>query len=203
MIVRYHLTPAIGHIMLHDLRPAHLQHLYNEKRNAGLSARTVRYVHGVIHAALEQAMKNQLVVRNVSEATTRPSEGKRAIQPLTLDQVNQLLGAIEQDRLFPAVLLELGTGLRRGELLGLGWRNVDLQAGLPHIRFHDLRHSFATLMLELGEHPKTVQTMLRNSRIAITLDIYSHVSLDLEKQAAARLNAVLRERKALVEGGFA
>ena len=65
------------------------------------------------------------------------------------------------------------------------------QAGLPRIRFHDARHTFATLMLELGESPKTVQTMLGHSRVAITLDIYSHVSLELEKKAAAKLNAAL------------
>ena len=67
------------------------------------------------------------------------------------------------------------------------------QAGLPKIRFHDGRHTFATLMLELGESAKTVQTMLGHTKIATTLDIYSHVSLDLEKKAAARLNAVLRQ----------
>jgi integrase len=66
------------------------------------------------------------------------------------------------------------------------------QAGLPRIRFHDGRHTIATLMLELGEAPKTVQTMLGHTTIATTLDIYSHVSLDLERKASARLNAVLR-----------
>jgi integrase len=68
------------------------------------------------------------------------------------------------------------------------------QANLPHIRFHDGRRSFATLMLELGESPKMVQTMLGHSKIATTLDIDSHVSLGVEKRAAARLNAALRER---------
>jgi integrase len=66
------------------------------------------------------------------------------------------------------------------------------EAGVPRIRFHDGRHTFATLMLELGETPKTVQTMLGHKKIATTLDICSHVSLDLEKNAADRLNAVLR-----------
>jgi integrase len=65
------------------------------------------------------------------------------------------------------------------------------QAGVPPIRLHDARHTFATLMLELGESPKTVQTMLGHSSVAITLDIYSHVSLKLEKRAASRLNAAL------------
>jgi integrase len=69
------------------------------------------------------------------------------------------------------------------------------QAGLPPSRVHDARHTFATLMLELGESPKTVQTMLGHSRVAITLDIYSHVSLELEKKAAAKLNAALMGKK--------
>jgi integrase len=64
------------------------------------------------------------------------------------------------------------------------------QAGLPHIRFHDARHTFATLMLELGNHPRRYRRC-SHSRVAITLDIYSHVSLELEKKAAAKLNAAL------------
>jgi integrase len=65
------------------------------------------------------------------------------------------------------------------------------QAALPPIRLHDARHTFATWLLEQGVSPKVVQTMLGHSSIAITLDIYSYVSLELEKQAAATLNAVL------------
>jgi len=68
------------------------------------------------------------------------------------------------------------------------------QGGLLSIRLHDARHTFTTLMLELGESPKTVQTMLGHSSVAITLDIYSHVSLELEKRAASRLNAALTGR---------
>ena len=64
-----------------------------------------------------------------------------------------------------------------------------VQAGLPAIRLHDARHTYATWLLEQGVSPKVVQTMLGHSSIAVTLDIYSHVSLDLEKQAAATLNA--------------
>lgn len=69
------------------------------------------------------------------------------------------------------------------------------QAELPSIRFHDARHTFATLMLEWGESPKTVQTMLGHSRVAITPDIYSHMSLELEKKAATKLNAALIGRR--------
>jgi integrase len=66
------------------------------------------------------------------------------------------------------------------------------QAGLPHMRVHDLRHTFATLMLELGESPKTVSTMLGHTSVAITLDTYSHISLELEQQAATRLHVALQ-----------
>jgi integrase len=290
-MIRVHLTPMLGHLPLKDLRPEHVQRFYNDRRDAGLSPRTVRYLHTILHGALKQAMKNQLVMRNVSEATTLPAGKSRKMQPLTLEQVNQFLAAMKEDRLFPALFLELGTGLRRGEILALRWRDLDLdagvlhvrqtlvrvrnhdatdgdrktrlliqepktdhsrrtipipedivdalkhhkaqqaqeklllgqayddeglvfcqangklldprnftryfermlkQAGLPHIRFHDGRHTFATLILELGEAPKVVQSMLGHTKIATTLDIYSHVSLDLETKAAAKLNAVLR-----------
>lgn len=134
MLIRCHIKPTVGHIALKDLRPENLQWLYNEKVKAGLSPRSVRYIHAVLHGAMEQAMKNQLVIRNVSEATVLPKEKKKEIRPLTLEQVNQLLTAIRQDRLFPAILLELGTGLRRGELLALRWQDVDLQTGVLHVR---------------------------------------------------------------------
>jgi len=289
MLIRIHLKPALGHLPVKDLRPDQVQRLYNQKREEGLSARTIRYMHTVLHAALKQALKNQLVVRNVSEAAELPSGKPRMMRPLTLEQVQTFLATVRDDRLFAAVFLALGTGLRRGELLGLRWQDLDLdagvlhvrqtlvrvcnhdegdrktrlifqepkteqsrraipvpsdiidalrrhkaqqaqerllmgeayedqglvfcqanghpidprnftrhfekllrQAGLPHIRFHDGRHTFATLMLELGEAPKTVQTMLGHTKISTTLDIYSHVSLDLEKKAVARLNAILR-----------
>jgi integrase len=212
------------------------------------------------------------------------------MHPLSLQEVRDFLSAVAEHRLFPAILLGLGTGVRRGELLALRWQDVDFQRGIIHIRqtlarvrvhdphehskktrlifqepktdqsrrtipipadileelqrhkrrqaqerlllgqayedhglvfcaangkpldpvdfyrrfvrlllraglparrFHDARHTFATLMLELGESPKTVQTMLGHTTITMTLDIYSHVSLDLEKRAAARLNETL------------
>jgi integrase len=80
------------------------------------------------------------------------------------------------------------------EMLPKAFERRRAQAGVPPIRFHDTRHTFTTLMLELGESPKTVQTILGHSRVAITLDIYSHVSLELEKKAAAKLNAAFTGR---------
>lgn len=65
------------------------------------------------------------------------------------------------------------------------------RAGLPHIRLHDLRHTYATLLFEQGVHPKVVQSILGHTSIAITLDVYSHVSSELEQQTAEKLNAAL------------
>jgi integrase len=65
------------------------------------------------------------------------------------------------------------------------------KAGLPDIRFHDLRHTFATLMLQNGEHPKVVQEMLGHATIAITMDTYSHVLPNMQRDAVDRLEVLL------------
>ncbi|MEO8898698.1 MAG: tyrosine-type recombinase/integrase [Candidatus Dormibacter sp.] len=65
--------------------------------------------------------------------------------------------------------------------------------GLPHIRFHDLRHSAATLMLSRGVHPKLASEMLGHSTIAITLDLYSHVSANMQREAADAIDAALAD----------
>lgn len=132
--VRTHIKPTIGHICLRDLRSEHLQRLYNEKLAAGLSARTVRYIHQVIHGALEQALENGLVARNVSEATRLPRLAKREIRALTPEEQERFVEVLEQDRLGAAFKVLLGTGLRRGELLGLTWQDVDLENAVIWVR---------------------------------------------------------------------
>ncbi len=69
------------------------------------------------------------------------------------------------------------------------------QAGLPDIRFHDLRHSAATLLLSEGVHPKVVQEMLGHSTISMTMDVYSHVLPSMQQDAVSRLNTVLGNPK--------
>ncbi len=65
------------------------------------------------------------------------------------------------------------------------------KAGVPRIRFHDLRHTCATLMLANGEHPKIVQERLGHANINITMGRYSHVSMDMQREAADRLDRLL------------
>ncbi|MGB9886774.1 MAG: tyrosine-type recombinase/integrase [Moorellales bacterium] len=289
-LIRVHIKPAIGHLQLQDLQPHHLQRLYNRLHSAGradgaggLSARTVQMVHTVMHGALRQAAKNGLVARNVAEATSLPKRQKKEPRILTPEEQARFFEVIQQDRLGAAFLLDLGTGMRRGELLGLKWEDVNLKEGVIRVRRelveakdpetgkralifqepksekgrrsiplpewavaalkahrkrqleeklalgeayqdhglvfctekgtpirprnlnrtftrlkkragvdgvtpHGLRHTYATRLLELGEHPKVVQELLGHSQISLTLDTYSHVLPELKRQAAAKLN---------------
>ena len=81
-LVRVHVAPALGRVKLAKLSPAHLQGLYRSKLDAGLSPRTVQYLHVVLHRALKQALRWNLVPRNVSEAVDPPRAHKEEIRPL-------------------------------------------------------------------------------------------------------------------------
>jgi integrase len=67
------------------------------------------------------------------------------------------------------------------------------RGGLPPIRFHDLRHSAASILLSLGVHPKVVQELLEHNQISMTMNIYSHVLPGMQKDAMAKLNDALQE----------
>src|SRR5215213_3581568 len=90
-LVRVHVVPALGCVKLKALSPAHLQALYRDRLDAGLSPSTVQRLHGVIHRALKQALRWGLVPRNVSEAAAPPKAQRKEIRPLTLEQVRTLL----------------------------------------------------------------------------------------------------------------
>jgi len=292
-LIRVHILPSLGNIQLKALRPEHLQKFYNEKHssgrvdgNGGLSARTVRYIHVVLHAALEQAVKNQILTRNVSQATTLPRQKKKEMRVLTKEEQAKLLAVLRKDEGGVVYILGLAAGMRRGELLGLMWKDIDFEQGIinvkrtlsrvkvfgqknktelvfqtpksakairsipipesilgvlkthkgrqqqekevagcayvdrdlvfctklgnpiepgnftrrfyryitkafiAHTNPHALRHSYATRLLEVNEHPKIVQELLGHSSISLTLDTYSHVMPERKKAAAKKLNAL-------------
>jgi integrase len=117
------------------LRPEHLQHFYNAEVQQGASARTVRYCHTLLYGALVHAEKHQLVARNVSKLTERPRVVRKEMHTLTLDQLTEkLLPTIAQDGLFAAIFLGFGTGLRRGEVLALRWKDVNVKTGTLQVK---------------------------------------------------------------------
>jgi integrase len=280
-LVRKHIAPALGRVKLKTLTSAHIQGFYRSKLEAGLSPRTVQYLHVVLHRALKQALRWGLVPRNVSEAVDPPKVRREEIRPLSSDQARRLLEAASGDRFEALYALAIHCGLRQGELLGLRWEDVDLEAGtlhvrrtlnlakdgpkftapktaksrrqirltagavaalrrhhdrqfeestrltglwqdyglvfattigapinprnltsrsfkpllkragLPDIRFHDLRHTCATLLLKRSVHPKLVQELLGHATIAVTLDTYSHLVPGMGDQAANAMESVL------------
>ncbi len=280
-MVRLHIRPVLGKTKLKNLTPAHVRGLYREKLDTGLSPRTVQYVHVTLHKALKQAVMDGLIPRNATEAVKPPQVRREEMRPLAPEQVKTLLEAAHDDRLEALYVLAVTTGLRQGELLGLKWEDVDLEAGtlkvrrtlatakggpqltapktkssrrtvrltqstvnalkshlkrqlgeidragslwrenglifasetgdpldrrnvtthrfkpllkragLPQIRFHDLRHTCATLLLGRNVNPKIVSEMLGHATIAITLDTYSHVLPNMQSEAAKAMEDAL------------
>lgn len=140
-LIERHVAPRIGSVLLQKLQPLHLQMLYSDLLESGradgkggLSAQTVLHVHHLLHRALGQAVKWQLLLRNPADAV-EPPKVLRAEQPaLDVEQAARLIYALRGTRLYALTLLAAATGLRRGELLGLRWQDVDFKAGTLAVR---------------------------------------------------------------------
>jgi integrase len=281
-IVRKHLVPTLGRIYLERLSIQDVAFLMSQKRSEGLSPRTSQYILFILRNALNKAVRWGAVNRNVARLVDPPRVAQREVKVLASDEAMGLIAAARQDRLEALWVLALSTGLRRGELLGLTWDDVDLErrqlrvrkalqritgkglvlsetktrrgrrsivlpigavealrrhlarqeedrllaasswtetnfvfkarsgaaldadnlvrrsfahlldsAGLPHIRFHDLRHSCASLLLAQGVAPRVVMETLGHSRISVTLDTYTHVLPALQREAADAMDRAL------------
>ena len=146
-----HLIPGLGKIALAKLTPAEVQTFLNRKLEGGLSPRRVQYIHAVLRRALVTAEKWGMVTRNVAKLVDPPRVPKHEITPLTPEQARQLIETAEDDRHLALYVTALGTGLRQGELLGLRWEDVDLDAGRLRVR-----HTLANVEGELTLlEPKT------------------------------------------------
>lgn len=134
-LIDLYIKPEIGNIILKDLRPEPIQKLYNKKSKEGLSPRTVKYIHTVLHGALKQAATNELIPRNYTEGAALPKQEKtKDIRILTQDEQKRFIDACKADYLGMAFILVLATGLRRGEILGLKWDDIDLTEGTLTVR---------------------------------------------------------------------
>jgi integrase len=279
--VRLHLIPALGAARLAKLSPQQLQRLYAQELDAGYSPASVAHVHAVLHAALETAVRHNVIARNVADLVKAPRTEASEMRILSKEQVEQLLTAASTDRLYALYLLAVRTGMRQGELLALQWsdlhlddhhlqvqrtlhfaaggewvlttpktkksrRRIDLapsvvealrvhrrqqlaeqlaggpgwnadgfvfcrptglpwrgthlyaryltpllrRAGLPLIRFHDLRHTAASLLLLAHVDIKVVSELLGHRSVAVTWDRYTHIAPSLQKDAAAALEGL-------------
>jgi integrase len=133
-IVRVHIKPALGRVRLKALSPTHVRMLYREKLDAGLSRRTVQYIHTTLHKALKDAVSDGLIPRNLAEGIRPPRPMKKEITPLSPKQARAFFAAAHEDRFEGLYVLAVHCGLREGELLGLKWDDVDLETGMLRVR---------------------------------------------------------------------
>ena len=161
-LVTNHIKPSIGRIKLKNVTDVHLQRLYHDRLDSGLSGSTVQKMHHVLHKAFSQAVKWDLIPRNPADNVKAPTPSTKEMHPLSADEARQLLDAASEagDRLEALYVLALHTGMRRGELLGLKWDDVALDNATIRVRWTITRKGTGYV---LGE-PKT-----KNSRRTVRI----------------------------------
>jgi len=273
-----HLIPGVGHIPLSKLTQSDLQqfftdmkkngrHTHVESKGTGMSDRSVRSCYAVCRMALDRAVRENLIRKNPAEGCKLPPLKGREMQVLTREEMQRFLIQAKEEGMYELFLLELTTGLRRGELLALQWDDLDMatgtlkidrqiypvkgkliinepktkaavrtiilpppmlevlkeykeqifslwlfpshikpeqpidpdyirkwlqvileRAGCKQVRFHDLRHTFATMALEHGMDIKTLSAIIGHMSSNTTLNIYAHVTDEMRQSAAAKID---------------
>ena len=284
-ICRKYLIKHLGRLPISQLNAFQIQQMYNTLLlDDKLSPKTIKNIHGVLHNALRQAVKLQMIKTNPSEMCDLPRAYRKEIQPMEQGDIAQFLKALQEEKYARLYKVTLFTGMRQGEVLGLTWDCVDFEnctlyvnkqlqksqkvggtyvlvptknskgrvvtvaeavmdmlreekewqehnreiagsawqndwglvftneigghlchftvykrfkdvvkeIGLPKERFHDLRHSFAVVSLESGDDIKTVQANLGHATASFTLDVYGHVSQNMRRQSAERMNKFIQ-----------
>jgi integrase len=186
-IVDLHLVPVLGVLPLAKLQPAHVQIHYSQalvagRRNGkrGLLAQAVVHHHRVLHVALKRARALRLISTNPVEDASRPVVQRHEIEALEPAESAALLNATRATRMFPIIFLALATGLRRGEVLGLRWCDVDL----------DRRTLTVVQSLEQtksGLRFKTPKTKRSRRKISLSPSLMDELKAYRVKQAAERL----------------
>jgi integrase len=303
---RLHLLPKLGHIRLVKLQPQDVRDFLSERLDAGLSPRTVKHFRDALRAALNQAMNDGFIHRNVAAMVDPPQVAPRSLDVYSPAEARILLRAARGHRLEALLTTAVALALRIGECLGLQWTDIDFarqtltvahnlqrvkrvrrgdivkegepkterllggpkgkkikplqlpavvlkalqdhqsrqveerllagtawkgggryvftstvgtpleqrrvdsefkelcdQAGLRRIRFHDLRHSAASILIALGVHPKAIQELLRHSSIQLTMDTYGHLFNEAQKETANKMDEALSARNDPKEASIA
>ena len=306
--IRNHISPALGNRKLQQLSGPDIQKFYNQLLREGgkirchdkdgnvmkkdgqpvyvsvpLSAKTVKNIHGVLHKALEKAVKLEYIRTNPADSCELSRVEKKEIRPLDDGDISRFMEAVQNHPFRALFLTTLFTGMRRGEVCGLRWDCVDLEhgtitinkqlqnipgqpgsyrlvstkngkgrtlkvshfvvdllcqqkaeqekmrrlvgelwhnegyvfcnavgehlspstvyhnfkriandIGVPDARLHDLRHSYAVASLQAGDDIKTVQSNLGHHTASFTLDVYGHVTAQMQQASADRMDAYIR-----------
>jgi integrase len=187
--VDVHLVPGLGTIPLRQLDRATFSTFYGELSRTGrtdgkggLSPRSVRAIHVTAHKALRDAVKDNLLVRNPTDDAAVPAKVRSATPSWTAEQVGTFLASVKGQRLYPVLLTLATTGMRRSEVLGLRWADVDLEAGTLAVRQVVSLDKYKPFLAE----PKTDR-----SRRVVALDpgtvkvLKSHKTAQKEERMAA------------------
>jgi integrase len=278
--VRKHISPVIGHIDLRKLSPQHIQHLFTHQQSLGLSPATIQQTRRTLRRALEQAVEWDVITVNPAARVRGPKMEHRHRSILRPEQATALLDQVRGHRLEALYSLSLSLGLRQGEALGLRWSDLELDAGmlhvrqqlqsirgrisfgepktersrrtlalprlvidalrahrarqleerlqlgstwedhglvfcsevgtpltprnltrhfkrqldlagLPDVRWHDLRHTAASFLALQGVHPRVAMQVLGHSTSAMTTEVYTHVLEEQQRDAASRIDELL------------
>jgi integrase len=278
---RLYLVPFLGTKRLESLSVADVRRFITRMQNDHTAA-TAKEAHRVLRTALTAAVREELITRNVASLVEPPRVKQREIRPWTLEETLSFLEAARRDPLYAAFVLAVAMGLRRGELVGLRWSDVDLDnrvvhvrqqtqrrrgtlydddpksrrsrvvpmpvlciaplrwhrlrqweayartgvawsetgyvfatrngrpveprnvyrsftrvaadAGLRVVRLHDARHGCATLLTAAGVAPRVIMEILGHSQISITMDVYTHVVHDTQREAISHMDRLLKRR---------
>ncbi len=132
--VQKHFKPALGAVRLDALDTHTIQRFYNSLSASGLSPKTVKNLHGILHCALQQAIACDYLSRNPADACKLPKVTKPEIKPLEPVEIARLLKEAEQDDYCNLFIVAMFTGMRQGELLGLAWECVDFKSGIITVK---------------------------------------------------------------------
>jgi len=278
--LKVHLIPWFGERNISEIKPTDIEDYYYYKifeSHKTLSPNTIRDQHKMLKVIFKEAMKMKILESNPLDIVTPPRPNKPRVNYWDEEESKSFLDLAKTERLYPVFLIALTTGMRKAEILGLRWRDIDIKSktisvrqtlnrageveeakssssyrsinvsnkvidellswkqrqdrerehyneeyrepnlvitslkgtpysdsnvnrvwfrlleksGLPKIRFHDLRHTHATLLLKEGIHPKIVSERLGHSKISVTLDIYSHIIKGIQEVAAEAIDNLL------------
>lgn len=135
-----HIKPALGRVRLSQLRPLHIENMMTAEREAGLAQSTIDKHFWTLHKALDRAVAWGKLARNPADQVEKPGAQEASVRSLDVDEQARIVGKAAGTWLYGPVVLSLATGMRRGEVVALRWRDVDLAGGVLAVR-HALEES--------------------------------------------------------------